>query len=54
MEKNLYIIQKHIMAESVEDALIKEKKFKVSEVFINGDWMKEKIAKIIDKKIYKQ
>ena len=50
--KDLYIVQKHIMAESVEDALKAEKKYKVSQVFVDSDWLKHKIEKVIDTKIY--
>ena len=52
MEKDLYIIQKHIMAESVEDALKRESKFKVNEIFIDSEWRKNKIEKLIDKKFF--
>ncbi len=49
--KDLYIVQKYIMAESAEEAIKKDKKHKVNEVFIDGDWKKNKIEKIIDKEI---
>ena len=50
--KDLYIINKHIMAESVEEALSKEPKTKVKEIWIDNDWKKHKNEKLIDKEIY--
>ena len=52
--KDLYIVRKFLMANSVEDALKKERKTKISEVYIDSDWTKHKIEKLVNKKIYKQ
>ena len=52
--KDLYVVTKFTMASSVEEALKKEKKTKVSEVWIDGDWKKHKNEKLIDKRIYKR
>lgn len=45
--KDLYVINKFVMADSVEEALAKEKDAKITEVFIEGDWRKHKIEKVI-------
>lgn len=48
-EKDLYVINKFVMANSVEEALEKEKEAKITEVFIEGDWRKHKIERVINK-----
>lgn len=54
MAKDLYVINKFIMADSAEEALKKEKKAKVSEIFVDSEWRKHKIEKLIDKAFYKK
>lgn len=48
-EKDLYVINKFVMANSVQEALEKEKDAEITEVFIEGDWRKHKIEKVINK-----
>ena len=50
--KDLYIIRKFVYANSAEEAYKKDKKTKVSEVYIDNEFLKHKIEKLIDKKIY--
>lgn len=40
MEK-LYVIRKYVMAENAEQALKKEKKHPVHDVWLDDDWFKE-------------
>lgn len=50
--KDLYIIRKFVYASSAEEAYKKDKKTKVHEVYIDNDFLKHKIEKEIDKKLY--
>lgn len=49
-EKDLYVINKQIMAHNAEEALAKEKDANITEVFIDAEWRKHKIDKIISKR----
>lgn len=40
---DLYVIKKYVVAESAEDAIKKEKKYPVSDVWLDEDWKIEKI-----------
>jgi hypothetical protein len=46
----LFIIKKRFMARSVQDALKKEKKKPVDEVYIDDDWLKANAEELIGKK----
>jgi len=39
--KKQYIVTKHIMAESAEEALRKSKKRPVDEVYVNNSWLEK-------------
>lgn len=52
--KDLYIIRKFVYASNAEEAYKKDKKTKVSEVYIDSDWLKSKTENIINKKIFNQ
>jgi hypothetical protein len=47
MKKDLYVVTKLIFATSAQEAIEKEKNSKVNEVWIEGDWKKDKIDNII-------
>ena len=41
-KEKMYIVRKYVLAKDVSDAVRKEKKTGVSEVFIDDDWRKNK------------
>lgn len=52
MKKDLYIIRKFIFADSIEDAIIKEKKARVNEIWIDEECRKQRIYKHMDDTVY--
>jgi hypothetical protein len=46
----LFIIKKRFMARSVQDALKKEKKKPVDEVYVDDDWLKANAEELIGNK----
>lgn len=51
--KDLYIIRKFVRASNAKEALDKDKTAEVNEVYIDNDWLKCKVEKLVDKEIYR-
>jgi hypothetical protein len=51
--KKLYIIRKYVKANSAKDAMLKENKHPVDDVWLDDDWKKENINKIKEIKGFK-
>jgi len=48
MKKDLYVIRKYVFANSIEEALQKEKQCKANDCWLDDHWRSERLNKKID------
>ena len=47
MQEKQYVVRKYIMAKNAKDALKKEKDVRADEVWLDEDWKRENLSKVI-------